>query len=174
MKRANVFILLLAGVLVNGKDLRWQNNYDEPLFFNCNSGQSISHIASEHHNKHEDRVWDFRCKATFDSATNCFTSSYVNGFDKPLSYQCPTSQVITGMHSYHENKHEDRRWKFTCCGASNFCTDTCQWTNYVNSFDEAFAFDVPSNTYLIGVESYHENKHEDRRWKYQYCTRRSC
>uniref|UniRef100_A0A8C8C3L9 Uncharacterized protein n=1 Tax=Oncorhynchus tshawytscha TaxID=74940 RepID=A0A8C8C3L9_ONCTS len=151
MKRANIFILLLAGVLVNGKDLRWQNSYDQPLDFNCPSGQSISRIVSEHHNKHEDRMWDFGCKATFDSATNCFISSYVNDFDKPFNYQCPSHQVITGMNSYHDNKHEDR---------SNFCTDSCQWTNYVNWFDEAFTFNVPPNFYLIAVESYHDNKYE--------------
>uniref|UniRef100_A0A8C7NZS8 Uncharacterized protein n=1 Tax=Oncorhynchus mykiss TaxID=8022 RepID=A0A8C7NZS8_ONCMY len=79
----------------------------------CPSGQSISRIVSEHHNKHEDRLWDFGCKARLDSATNCFTSSHVNDFDKPFNYQCPSHQVITGMNSYHENRHENRTWKFT-------------------------------------------------------------
>uniref|UniRef100_A0A8C7IIV8 Uncharacterized protein n=1 Tax=Oncorhynchus kisutch TaxID=8019 RepID=A0A8C7IIV8_ONCKI len=97
---------------------------------------------SEHHNKHEDRLWDFGCKATLDS------------------YQCPSHQVITGMNSYHENKHENRRRTLS--------------HNYVNWFDEAFTFDVPPNSYLIAVESFHENKHEDLRWKYQYWAERSC
>uniref|UniRef100_A0AAY5K6X7 Hemagglutinin/amebocyte aggregation factor n=1 Tax=Esox lucius TaxID=8010 RepID=A0AAY5K6X7_ESOLU len=166
------FLLCSAVCVVT--DLRWQNSYDQPLDFTCPPGQSISRIVSEHNNKHEDRVWDFACKATFASSTSCFTSAYVNDFDKPFIYQCPSHQVITGMNSYHENKHEDRRWKFTCCGSNNFCTDSCGWTNYVNWFDEAFTFEMPPNTYLVAVESYHENHHEDRRWRYQYCTKRQC
>uniref|UniRef100_A0A4W5R8A6 Uncharacterized protein n=1 Tax=Hucho hucho TaxID=62062 RepID=A0A4W5R8A6_9TELE len=149
-------------------------SHEESQSLYSSSCWCVGQRKSEHHNKYEDRLWDFGCKATFDTATNCFTSSYVNAFDKPFSYQCPSHQVITGMHSYHENKYEDRRWKFTCCGASNFCTDTCQWTNYVNWFDEAFTFNVPPNSYLNAAESYHENKYEDRRWKFQHCTRRSC
>uniref|UniRef100_A0A4W5MC80 Uncharacterized protein n=1 Tax=Hucho hucho TaxID=62062 RepID=A0A4W5MC80_9TELE len=158
VKRVNVLCLLLAGVLGKGKVINSTINLCIVMYlFNF----------SEHHNKHEDRLWDFGCKSTLDSATKCFTSSYVNDIDKPFNYQRPYHQVITGMNSYHETKHEDRRWKFTCCAASNFGTDICQWTNYINCFDEAFTVNVPPNSYLIEYD-------EDRCWKYQYWTERSC
>ncbi|KAJ8006964.1 hypothetical protein DPEC_G00112660 [Dallia pectoralis] len=98
-------ILLLAGVLANDKDLHWQNEFDKPLEFTCPLGQSISGIESEHRNKNEDRRWNFACQATFDQTTSCATSPFINDFDEPFTYQCPYNQVITGMSSYHDNKH---------------------------------------------------------------------
>ncbi|CAB1345858.1 unnamed protein product [Coregonus sp. 'balchen'] len=108
MNRPNFYILLLAGVLVNGQALRWQNELDLPLQFNCPSRQSISHI---------------------------------------------------------------KRWRFFCCRVNSYCNQDCQWTPYVNYFDELISWKVPSLNYLVGAGSYHSNPHEDRRWRYQYCTR---
>ncbi|XP_066563555.1 hemagglutinin/amebocyte aggregation factor-like isoform X2 [Amia ocellicauda] len=174
MKRINLLILIFAGFQVNGKDLRWQNNYDQPLHFQCPTYQSISYIHSIHHNHHEDRLWDFRCKSTFDNLPDCSWSVYVNNFDQEFTYICPYNGVISGMNSFHENRHEDRRWQFQCCRVSNVCNFDCFWTPYINYFDEDINWNVPSQNYLVGAESYHHNKHEDRRWKYLYCTRRSC
>ncbi|XP_059420440.1 hemagglutinin/amebocyte aggregation factor-like [Carassius carassius] len=173
MKRAASF-LLLTGLLANGQELRWENTYDEPLDFKCPSGQSISYIKSQHHNHHEDRMWEFGCKDTFDSTLDCFLSPNVNDFDQKFTFECPPHHIITGMSSYHNNKHEDRRWQFHCCRSNNHCTADCEWTPFVNYFDEYFHWTVPNHNYLVGAESYHENKHEDRRWKYKYCTKVQC
>ncbi|KAK6468709.1 hemagglutinin/amebocyte aggregation factor-like [Huso huso] len=155
-------------------DPRWVNSYDQPLHFTCPTYQSINHIRSVHDNKHEDRLWDLTCGAAFDTSPSCSWSTYVNGFDQDIDYSCPGQSIISGMYSYHENRYEDRRWKFYCCNVARLCKESCYWTPYLNNFDEAFSWAVPKYYYLAGVSSYHANKQEDRRWRYQVCTRRSC
>ncbi|ROI15311.1 Hemagglutinin/amebocyte aggregation factor [Anabarilius grahami] len=150
MRRAALF-LLLTSLLANGQELRWENAYDQPLDFKCPQGQTISYIK---------RLWEFGCKDTFDSGSDCFLSPYANDFDQPLNFVCPPHHFMAGMSSYHNNKHEDRRWQFYCCRSNGHCTDHCEWTTYVNWFDEYFHWTVPNQNYLVGAESYHENKHE--------------
>uniref|UniRef100_A0A8C9T4L3 Si:dkey-14d8.6 n=1 Tax=Scleropages formosus TaxID=113540 RepID=A0A8C9T4L3_SCLFO len=161
MKRI-LFILVIAASQVKAKGiyLRWENDYDGVLHFQCPAGQSISKISSTHHNHHEDRLWGFECKNTFDSSPDCHWTYYVNDFDQEFSFECPSNYVLSGMESYHENKHEDRRWKFYCCRINNFCNSNCQWTPYVNNFDETFDFYIPTQNYLVGTGSYHNNHHE--------------
>ncbi|KAF4114841.1 hypothetical protein G5714_005064 [Onychostoma macrolepis] len=173
MRRAAVF-LLLTGLLANGQEPLWDNSYDQPVDFNCPAGQTISYIKSEHHNHYEDRLWEFGCKNTFGSGTECFMSPYVNNFDQTFTYTCPTNSIVAGISSYHSDHHEDRRWQFYCCRKKGYCTSNCQWTTYVNWFDEAFQWTTPSSHYLVGAESFHDNKYEDRRWKYKYCTKVQC
>ncbi len=48
------------------------------------------------------------------STTNPVQTGYVNGYDAVVSYNCPAGKVITGVYSVHENKHEDRIFKYTC------------------------------------------------------------
>ncbi|XP_045555777.1 hemagglutinin/amebocyte aggregation factor [Salmo salar] len=173
MNGPNFYILLLAGVLVNGQGVRWENQLDQPLHFNCPSRQSISYINSQHNNVYEDRVWGFECKDTFVYEPICHWSPYVNDFDQEFTFQCPKNYVLTGMNSYHSNPHEDRRWKFYCCRAISYCNLKCLWTPYINYFDEDISWHVPSQNYLVGAGSYHSNPHEDRRWRYQYCTQKA-
>ncbi|XP_030640582.1 hemagglutinin/amebocyte aggregation factor-like [Chanos chanos] len=173
MREVQIF-LLLTSVLVHGRDPRWQNSYDEPLHFACPVRQSISYISSQHDNHREDRLWDFGCKDTFSSEPTCFWSEYANDFDQEFTFQCPKNYVLTGMNSYHDNHHEDRRWRFHCCLVHNQCNAVCQWTTYINYFDEPFSWSVPTMNYLVGTGSYHSNSKEDRRWRYMYCTRQSC
>uniref|UniRef100_A0A4W5RW22 Hemagglutinin/amebocyte aggregation factor-like n=1 Tax=Hucho hucho TaxID=62062 RepID=A0A4W5RW22_9TELE len=199
MNGPNFYILLLAGVFVNGRGLQWENQFDQPLQFNCPTRQSISHIkrprtnvsdtktsprhsisgleyyntTSQHDNIYEDRSWGFECKDTFVYEPECHWSPYVNDFDQEFTFECPKNYVLTGMNSYHSNPHEDRRWKFYCCRVNSYCNQDCQWTPYVNYFDEVISWQVPSLNYLVGAGSYHSNPHEDRRWRYRYCTRTS-
>lgn len=42
-------------------------------------------------------------------------TGYVNNFHHRIVFQCPSGGFINGMHSYHHDKPEDRRWKFYCC-----------------------------------------------------------
>ncbi|XP_051976572.1 hemagglutinin/amebocyte aggregation factor-like [Xyrauchen texanus] len=173
MRRVALF-LLLTGLLASGQELRWQNNYDEPLNFNCPPGQSIHSIKSQHDNSKEDRLWDFGCITTFSQGSDCFLSPYANDFDQEFTFVCPPDHVIAGMSSYHDSKHEDRRWQFSCCRGNGHCNSNCQWSSYVNYFDEAFEWTAPHMHVLVGAESYHDNSREDRRWNYMYCAAQSC
>uniref|UniRef100_A0A8C2EU29 Hemagglutinin/amebocyte aggregation factor-like n=1 Tax=Cyprinus carpio TaxID=7962 RepID=A0A8C2EU29_CYPCA len=154
MKTVTLFLLLIGLV---GRAQGWRNSYDGVLNFQCPAGQSISSITSEHNNNYEDRVWDFGCQAT--KSESCFWTSYVNDFDQVILFECPTQHVIAGMSSYHSNSYEDRRWKFLCC-RSSCVSANCHWTSYVNSFDEYFHWIVPSQNFLVGTGSYHQNREE--------------
>ncbi|XP_055046255.2 hemagglutinin/amebocyte aggregation factor [Misgurnus anguillicaudatus] len=168
MRGAALFLLLIAA-FIEKRESYWINKYDAEFNFICPHGESMSYIRSKHHNYHEDRLWDIGCKKTFSS--DCFWTPYVNHFDDPFTYTCPSNYVLTGIGSYHSNRHEDRRWRFHCCNGSGYSNANCYWTPYVNWFDEGFHWNVPLFNYLVGAESYHNNHHEDRRWRYKYCAK---
>ncbi|XP_072913801.1 hemagglutinin/amebocyte aggregation factor-like [Hemitrygon akajei] len=185
MKSLGLFLLLvIAGV--HGEhsaetsdefklpENRWVNDYDDKLLFTCPASETIEAISSQHHNHHEDRQWDFQCRKSFSQQPSCAWSHYVNNFDEEFTFTCPFNSIISGVESYHQNHEEDRRWKFYCCRVENVCNKNCFWTNYLNLFDEYFSWQVPESSYLVSVSSYHDNYHEDRRWKYQYCEREAC
>ncbi|XP_078473996.1 uncharacterized protein LOC144735469 [Lampetra planeri] len=129
-----------------------------------------------HNNDAEDRIWDFRCKETFDVSrpVSSFATSYVNNFDEKLDFTCPFNSIVSGIGSYHSNDAEDRRWKFTCTMQANVCMGACQWTDYLNDFDAPMFWVTPDSRYLVGAHSYHSNDAEDRRWKFQFCTKAAC
>ncbi|PIO39712.1 hypothetical protein AB205_0200370 [Aquarana catesbeiana] len=133
------------------------------------SGVQRGTAGSSHDNKREDRVWDFSCQNTFSNATSCSWTGYINDFDLEFSYICPFGSVINGMYSYHDNTREDRRWKLFCCQGEAPVTRNCKWSAYVNDFDAYLRWDAPPNAYLTGAHSYHDNKREDRRWKFYSC-----
>ena len=41
--------------------------------------------------------------------------------------------------------------------------------DYVNAFDKPVVYMCPADFFLAGVQSYHENPYEDRRFKYKCC-----
>ncbi|KAM5169885.1 hemagglutinin/amebocyte aggregation factor-like [Mantella aurantiaca] len=126
-------------------------------------------IISIHDNKREDRVWDFQCQDTFSNTDSCYWTEYINDFDEEFTFICPFGSVMSGLESYHSNSKEDRRWKFHCCKGEKLATHNCKWSNYVNEFDDYLRWDAPPKTYLTGAHSYHDNKREDRRWKFHSC-----
>ena len=73
------------------------------------------------------------------------------------------------MKSQHSDGTEDRQWEWTCRNVATKRFDKEHWTDYVNSFDEPIFFNCPKNHILCGVESYHSNDAEDRRWKFRCC-----
>ncbi|XP_072001336.1 hemagglutinin/amebocyte aggregation factor-like [Engystomops pustulosus] len=167
--KLGLLLLMCVTLASAARVARWVNNYDKPFTFRCPSHHSIGTVTSNHDNKHEDRVWDFNCKNTFSKAATCSWSGDVNHFDKQFQYLCPNGAVISGMGSYHDNKKEDRRWKYLCCFGEKKVQKNCKWTNYVNDFDKYLKWNVPSDRFLVGVDSYHDNKKEDRRWRYYTC-----
>ncbi|XP_072123802.1 hemagglutinin/amebocyte aggregation factor-like [Mobula birostris] len=93
---------------------------------------------------------------------------WVNDFDGELSFTCPTFETINTIISQHNNHHEDRQWDFLC--RTSFSQQPfCTWSNYVNNFDEEFTFTCPFNSIISGVQSYHQNHEEDRRWRFYCC-----
>ncbi|XP_063058125.1 millepora cytotoxin-1-like [Engraulis encrasicolus] len=147
---------------------RYVNSFDSAFLFICPYGQTISRISSYHNDNYEDRRFSIDCATPRSSIGSCSLSGYVNSFDRPFEYICPSNRVISGMGGYHSNSYEDRRWQYWCCGGS-LRVGSCYWTSYVNYFDEYFNFYVPYGSYITGVSSYHDNGYEDRRFRFRIC-----
>ncbi|MGI4401081.1 hypothetical protein ACR2V8_26850, partial [Klebsiella pneumoniae] len=97
----------------------WINNYDGSMGFNCPYGYVVTGFQSQHSNSHEDRRWKMKCSKKFGMRTHsCYTTNYVNWFDGAMNFVVPWSYYVTGMHGYHHNGYEDRRYRFTLCKAS--------------------------------------------------------
>ncbi|XP_078077305.1 hemagglutinin/amebocyte aggregation factor-like [Mustelus asterias] len=184
MRTLGLLLILIAGIQgeipaqtsneIRHPDHRWVNEFDDKVLFTCPTFNTIVSVSSQHHSYHEDRLWDFKCKSTFNALPACAWTNYVNTMDEEFSFTCPFDSIVTGVEAYHSNYYEDRRWKFYCCRVKNSCNKNCFWTDYLNLFDDYFSWVVPNATYLVGASSYHDNYHEDRRWKYQYCTQQPC
>jgi len=151
----------------------YQNDWDEDMRFNSGfmKDRIITGIYSYHDNHHEDRRWRF----SYGSAPGVYClrkrwTGYMNGFDRPLNYKCRQNEAISGISSYHNNHHEDRRWKFQCCKIQGYSLVRERLTGYLNSWDRSLNFRCASFEVLVGLESYHDNRKEDRRWKARCAT----
>jgi len=45
----------------------------------------------------------------------------------------------------------------------------CHWSSWVNGWDATFQYQTPSNTFIAGVHSHHDNHREDRQFDFMYC-----
>nr|ACH48240.2 dermatopontin 2 [Haliotis diversicolor supertexta] len=150
----------------------WINQYDQEFNFTCPPDTSLIHVISSHDNHFEDRVWDFKCGAPPQTGVNmsvCDWTDYENEFDQPLTFQCVNDGLMAGVSSIHDNHHEDRRFKFYCCEVADYITADCYFTTYVNNWDEHMDYVVPSGKVMHGIDSYHDNGKEDRRFKFEIC-----
>ncbi|XP_028411919.1 hemagglutinin/amebocyte aggregation factor-like [Dendronephthya gigantea] len=160
-------ILAFCLLLVNAMNIMAWTRFDAPWSFQCGRRASISHISSFHSNHHEDRSWIFHCRRNAKITNRCGWTGFVNWFDRQILFQCPNG-VITGVRSYHSNHHEDRRFRFRCCRTRRHNRD-CTWTPFQNYWDGKMNFNVARYKFLVGVQSIHDNRREDRRWKFLVC-----
>merc|ERR1711962_241145 len=165
--------LLIGGCIavqdevVKRAEYEYVNEYDQPFEFKCKEGQSIDNIATEHSNHHEDRRWDFTCKANKVITKDCSWTGEVNGFDQTFDHKCDKG-VIAGIASHHNNHYEDRVFKFYCCKTTRVLKG-CLDTDWINNWDEKFTAQVAKDMVLVGMYSIHENYYDDRRFKLHYC-----
>ncbi|KAK7088515.1 hypothetical protein V1264_022425 [Littorina saxatilis] len=159
--------LLFAPVDCGG----WVNDWNQDAQRNCSNGSFLSNIDSEHNNDHEDRRFRMSCRSlpVSGGTTSCVWTSVLNSWDDDVGHQCPDGGYVGGMTSYHDDHHEDRRYRLYCCNLSGHYTYGCYTTDYVNNYDETFMFSVPNNLVLGGMKSVHRNWNEDRKFKFIIC-----
>ena len=91
-------------------------------------------------------------------------------WDEPFTIECGKNEALYYTASKHDNNREDRRFDFKCRDIGHDASlKDCSWSGYVNKFDEPFAYMCRKNAVMTGVESYHDNDKEDRRWNFQCC-----
>ncbi|XP_059156038.1 dermatopontin-like [Physella acuta] len=149
----------------------WMTEFDQHFKIECPAQQFVKTLESIHDNGKEDRVWNFGCHILPHSAhvSGCEWSGYKNNYDELLEFQCPNDGVITGVESIHDNHFEDRKWSFKCCNPIGYVTHACEFTPYVNQYDQMLTYRVPDGMVLRGVNSVHSNHNEDRIFKFDIC-----
>jgi len=92
------------------------NGWDQEFTFQCQANQALNGVISVHDNHKEDRRWRFQCCALSSNAYLKFGgwSGWRNDWDQELNFRCKNTEVVVGVHSYHDNGREDRRWEYRC------------------------------------------------------------
>ena len=139
----------------------YQNGFDHNLFVKCNRhhGEALSRVQSYFHSRHKDRRWHWYCRRVpgISYMPHCYWSGEVNEWDGGLGFQCRQDYIMTGVSSHHNNRKEDRRWRFTCCKANGYYTKSCSMSGYINNWRSYMNYGVHGNTVFAGVFSYHDN-----------------
>ncbi|XP_059141121.1 dermatopontin-like [Physella acuta] len=161
-------LILLCAALAIVRTENFINDYDASFDFSCPSGEVLSYIYSEHNNYYEDRRFAFSCRKEI-ATSDCTFSGYVNSFDNPVNFVCPTGKVIVGIQSYNDNYYEDRRFNFQCCRVPNKKLCNCKMTNDANTWDGPMTLRVGDGQAIRGAQSHHDNYYEDRIWQFSLC-----
>lgn len=137
--------------------------WDAPFTIDCGSRGAITYVESYHDNHREDRRWRWCCNFHI-APTNmhCYWTGYVNNWDQLLHFECRANYMISGVSSYHDNRREDRRWRFKCCKDPNLkrYISARRWTGYVNGWDGHLRFHVSGANIITGAISVHDNRRE--------------
>lgn len=102
------------------------NDWDGTVHWNGFSDNSfLVGMSSEHNNHHEDRKFNFmhaRSDNWFLSGP-CRGWMFINEYDGHLEVNTQDDEVIVGLHSWHNNHKEDRRWLAAVCKLRFNCAD---------------------------------------------------
>ncbi|XP_074649189.1 uncharacterized protein LOC141904499 [Tubulanus polymorphus] len=93
-----VVVISLLGIC---HSLAWKNSWHQPPSFQCPRYQHIQWFKSLDDNGREDRLFDMSCRSGY--VGNCSWSSYLNDWDRVVSFVCPHNGIVTGFYSYHDN-----------------------------------------------------------------------
>ena len=96
---------------------------------------------------------------------------YQNQYDKPLNVECSEEkgEAIYRIQSTYSTKTKDRRFLFSCIKIAKSPSIRCKWYNDINEWDSPLLFTCPSDYYIAGIKSRHNNGREDRRWSIKCC-----
>lgn len=103
-----------------------------------------------------------------------YPSSWQNNYDGVLSYFATDSSgnfaPLCGLKSIHSNSNEDRRFKWAKCPLKNVPSGKSVTVKYLTrggwtTLDGAYVHSCRESRFLVGIESYHINKNEDRAFK---------
>jgi len=91
----------------------------------------------------------------------------VNNWDAHWNYNLGGHYAYAGMYGVHHNGYEDRLFKVyhKRIGTTQIGGTGSGWTGWVNNMDAQFTYSCPNNMAIVGMQSYHHNGYEDRRWR---------
>jgi len=157
------------------------NEYDKPQWCLCKPGEKVSKISSVHNNKKEDRRWTLTCSKIepefkVPNVNSWYEETKENEYDKPISWNGrPWDLFLVGMTSVHNNKKEDRKFKFFTARSDNWYLTDCVLHKNINNWDGKLEYTLGDDEAISGLYSYHSNKKEDRLWSIEVCKlRKKC
>ena len=136
--------------------INYLNELDKPVKKDCNEGEGFYKVQSEFRSYYNDRRWNFECRRVIQNnapVTCTQTQSYVNDFNGAIVFSCGDNEYMAGVESYHDNSKEDRKWKFTCCSASNLKTSDCRLSDNANNLGKVMDFEAEDGEVITGVDS---------------------
>jgi len=167
--------VFVNGIVGGSSRTDYLNRFDKRLKHSLpNSNEVITGLDSYHDNDKEDRRFRiYRARLTGVHCKRSWWSDTINKYDGGMNYQCGGNRAMVGLHSWHNNRREDRRWKVKCCDLSNggkYAGVSTYLSGYANEYDGRMNFRCPSNAFMVGIYSHHNDRREDRRFKF-YCGR---
>jgi len=91
-------------------------------------------------------------------------TGWINNWDGSHDTSCNSNEVMSGMHSIHDNGKEDRRFLLSCSPVSIAFGGAATWTSGWSNWDASFTHTCPSGYGMTGFRSFHDNSVEDRRF----------
>ncbi|XP_073706330.1 hemagglutinin/amebocyte aggregation factor-like [Garra rufa] len=95
------------------------NDFEQLILFECPAQHVIAGMSSYYSNTYKDRRWNFYCCKSPSVSANCHWTKYLNNFTEYFLWAVPTANLLVGVHSYHQNQQEDRRWAYKYCERNN-------------------------------------------------------
>lgn len=94
------------------------SQFDKPFTLECPSEMVVTSLQSVHSNYYEDRSFTMRCnyaQGLRAVPSSCSWKAWVNAYDGPLNFVCPSGTAIFAMAAQHSNHYEDRVFGFKFC-----------------------------------------------------------
>ena len=94
-----------------------------------------------------------------------------NNWDQPLNFECDEKRgdAIVQIESEFSASRKDRRFALYCAKIAETPAKDCKWYNNINDWQEPIGFTCPSDFYMAGLKSDHNNDKDDRRWSVKCC-----
>jgi len=154
-----------------GASEAWSNNWDGNFHQECGANEALVAFRSKHDNRKEDRRWKIICKPIIGegaSLSSCSWDATWSAWDGTWTRPGATDRIITGMTSEHNNRKEDRKFKFRSCQVDGVTVDTGEDDpSYKNNWDGQLNDKVAQDQFYTRVSSTHDNRKEDRRFKFR-------
>jgi len=145
----------------------WVNDPDGVMEWHAGENRMVTGMVSIYDLFTKDRRWKFYRGSV--EGVSCDSSPgwtpFLNSYDETISAGCKQNEAISGFYSHHDNKKEDREWKFECCKLTKFALKDQGLSPYLNYYKDDIDFRCKDNEVMTGLYSIHDNRSEDRRWK---------
>ena len=146
-----------------------ENDFDQPQYCLC-KGERIVEFVSWHDNGPEDRKWQLGPGLTFPD-DEWISITQENGWKETQEWNgVGSNSFLVGFDSVHDNKNEDRTYRFFTARSDKFELIQCTGWTIWNDFDGVVDPQFHSDTEVIaGIRSVFNDGNNDRQFSAITC-----